>query len=237
MRLLRLTSPARNHVSRCSLAAASERLTGMWGLTQARRLEERLILDPPRSSLDSRSVGITATAYRLLTFVVLVLAAGCGGGGSTSSSSTSSSGPPSPPSQPGSTGSTVTVTAGQQTTKVNVEVGAATHTLSIIAVGVGNSAGSVGVSLKQGTTTTLLLAGQGLVTGTQYSVSEASPADITVTQPGAGDFCMTTDGTPCVSLTVAVAGAAALGPRNIMVTKSSGELAAFVGGIIVVPGP
>jgi hypothetical protein len=156
---------------------------------------------------------------------------GSGGGGSGGGGST-----PSPPTiVNGAT--VVNVTAGHETTGINIGVGSLTPSLSLVAVGIGNSAGSVGVSLKQGATVSLLLAGQGIVQGTSYLISQGSPGDITVNQPAAGNFCTTTDGTPCVSLNVTVSAGAALGPRNIMATKSNGELAVFTGGLIVVPGP
>jgi hypothetical protein len=169
-----------------------------------------------------------------LPFLVFLVACGGGGsGGSSTSSGTTSSSSSSPPPTTTPSGGTVTVTAGQQTTEVNVEVGSITPSLSITAVGIGSTAGSVGAAVKQGAMVSLLVVGQGIVQGTSFSVSEASPADITVTQPSAAEFCKTTDGTPCVNFSVNVSASAAPGPRNVMVTNSKGELAAFVGGIIV----
>jgi hypothetical protein len=190
---------------------------------------------------------ITHTPLKLASVLLVALISACGGsggsgGGNTGSGSNGGGGGggggsvPSPPTTVNGA-TVVNVTAGRQTSGINIDVGSLTPSLSLVAVGTGNTAGSVGASVKQSATVRLLLAGQGIVQGTTYSVSQGSPADIAVTPPAASDFCTTTDGTPCVTLTVSVSAGAALGPRNIMVSKSNGELAVFTGGLIVVAGP
>ena len=110
--------------------------------------------------------------------------------------------------------------------------------LSLAAVGVGNSAGVAGGEVRQGTSATLLLAGDGIAPGTSYAVT--GPSDVSVAQPQAGNFgtCTTggaggTAGTPCVSVNILVGATATLGPRNIIVTNQAGELTAFVGGLLI----
>jgi hypothetical protein len=201
-----------------------------------------------RSGLGSaRRPAIRHTRLQLICVLLATIISACGGGGSSGGSGAGSGSntgggsggggsTPAPPTT--ANGATVVnVTAGQQTAGININVGSLTPSLSLVAVGIGNSAGSVGVSLKQGATVRLLLAGQGIVQGTSYSISQGSPGDVTVNQPAAADFCTTTGGTPCVSLNVTVNAGAAPGPRNIMATKSNGELAVFTGGLIVVSGP
>jgi hypothetical protein len=179
--------------------------------------------------------GIPVFSLGLISALLVTLLGSCGGNNGNGATDGNGGGGNTPP--PTTSGGTVTVTAGQETSGINIEVGTRTPSLSLVAVGVGDTAGSVGVAVKQGTTNSLLLAGSGLVSGTQYSVSHGTPADVTVAQPAAGDFCTTTDGTPCVSLSVSVNPDAALGPRNIMVTNANSELAVFAGGLIVAPGP
>jgi len=196
---------------------------------------------------ESPPVYIRRARLRLNCILLATILSACGGGGgsgesgagSGSNTGGGSGGGGSTPSPPTTVnGATVVnVTAGQQTTGININVGSLTPSLSLVAVGIGNSAGSVGASVKQGATVSLLLAGQGIVQGTSYSISQGSSGDISVSQPASGDFCTTTDGTPCVSLHVTASAGAVLGPRNIMATKSNGELAVFTGGLIVVSGP
>ncbi len=186
------------------------------------------------SCLDFQPDLFRQVVVALVGISLVIFATGCGSSGGSSGSGGNGGGGNTPPP---TSGGTVTVTAGQETSGINIEVRNITPSLSLEAVGIGNTAGSVGVALKQGTTNSVLLAGSGLVSGTRYSVSQGSPADITFSQPTAADFCTTTDGTPCVSLNVNVDTSAALGPRNIMVTNGNGELAVFAGGLIVVSGP
>ncbi len=132
------------------------------------------------------------------------------------------------PSSPGRRN--VSVTAGNTTSGVDIVVQQVTPTLVLKASGIGNSAGAVGVEVARGTSPRLLLVGQGVVPGTTYQVSGD---DVQVTQPSAGDFTHTTDGTPAVRVSVSVSSSAALGPRNIMVTNSGGEISVLVGALLV----
>ena len=129
---------------------------------------------------------------------------------------------------------TVAVIAGQETSGVNIDVSPLTPTLQLIAVGIGNTAGSIGVTVNQGNTYSLLLVGNGLVSGTFYAVS-GNPSDVQVTQPTGSDFGETTDNPPfpAVNVSIRVSGNAALGARNIMVTNPAGELSVFVGGLLI----
>src|SRR5438874_146659 len=127
---------------------------------------------------------------KLASVLLAVVVTSCGGGGGnsgTAQSSGSNSGggsggsTPSPPTTVNGA-TVVNVTAGQQASGININVGSLTPSLSLVAVGIGNSAGSVGASVKQGATVNLLLAGQGIVQGTTYSVSQGTQADIAVGQ-------------------------------------------------------
>ena len=138
----------------------------------------------------------------------------------------------------------VSVSAGGTTHAANIEVvpppGNPSAPLSLTDVGVGSSAGVTGGEVKQGTSATLLLVGNGIVPGTFFFVT-GGQGDVTVTQPVATDFATCsgsssgggTSSTPCVNVTVSVSATAAPGPRNIIVTNPAGELAAFVGGLLI----
>ncbi len=129
--------------------------------------------------------------------------------------------------------SDVLATAGLETTGVIIPVlPVSTPTLSLAAVGIGDTAGSVGVSIARGGNVQLLLVGEGLVPGTYYWI-EGGSGEFDFTQPLAADFGETTDGIPAVQLQVSVHPSAVPGARNIMVLNVSGEIAAFVGGILV----
>lgn len=133
----------------------------------------------------------------------------------------------------------VTVTGGAETKGTDVAVSSTpTPTLSLIAVGkvVGEqaTAGSTGISLAPGNSVILFLVGKGIQPGTFYVIS-GNPADATVTQPGATDFTQTTDKPPIPAVTfqISVSSSAAPGARNILVTNPAGEIAAFVGGLLI----
>ncbi len=148
----------------------------------------------------------------------------------SASASVTITGPPPPPGM-----RNVSVTAGTMTSGVDIAVQQLTPTLVLRASGIGNSAGAVGVEVARGASPRLLLVGQGVVPGTSYQIS--GPNDVQVTQPSAGDFTQTTDGTPAVHLNISVSlnPPAALGPRNIMVTNSAGEISVLVGALLVTP--
>ena len=134
---------------------------------------------------------------------------------------------------------TVQVVSGQTVSNINVEVSPLTPTLSIY--GAGTCSGSTcstaasGVQVAQGNSATIFVVGEGIVSGTVYSIS-GNPADVTVVQPSGTQFGQTNDGTPSVTFDITVSSNAVLGPRNIMVTNpTTGELSAFVGGVLITP--
>jgi hypothetical protein len=135
----------------------------------------------------------------------------------------------------------VSVSGGAEIPNVNIDVSAlASPSLSFKAAGACGappcSAGGTGALLKQGQqAATLFLVGSGIVPGTFFIVSGPSPSDITVTQPLAADFTSTTTGVPAAKVRVSVNPTATLGPRNILVTNASGEVAVFVGGLLITP--
>ena len=91
-----------------------------------------------------------------------------------------------------------------------------------------------GAQVARGQAATLFIVGTGIVFGTTtYSIT-GSQSGITVTQPPASNFPSCTSGTtsvPCVAVDISVSASAPLGPRNIEVTNSAGELSVFVGGL------
>jgi hypothetical protein len=91
--------------------------------------------------------------------------------------------------------------------------------------------------MKQGQQATIFLVGNGIVLGTTYGFGGAA-SDLTFSQASIS-FCTTNppNPLPCVTFDVAVASSAALGPRNIMVNNPAGELAVFVGGLLITQGP
>jgi hypothetical protein len=89
--------------------------------------------------------------------------------------------------------------------------------------------------VAQGGAVTIFLVGNGIVSGTVYSIS-GNPADVTVVQPTGSQFGQTNDGTPSVSFDVKVSANAVPGLRNIMVTNpTTSELSVFVGGFLITP--
>jgi hypothetical protein len=122
---------------------------------------------------------------------------------------------------------------------INVVVPQLTPTLTIYGAGtcVGStcSTSATGAQVPQGGTATIFLVGNGVVAGTVYSISGNS-SDVTVTQPAGSQFGQTTNGTPSVTFNISVSATAAPGLRNIMVSNpATGELSAFVGGLLIVP--
>ena len=134
---------------------------------------------------------------------------------------------------------TVQIASGQTISNINVEVPPLTPTLSIYGAGTCSgstcSTAATGVQVAQGGAVTIFLVGNGIVSGTVYSIS-GNPADVTVVQPTGSQFGQTNDGTPSVSFDVKVSANAVPGLRNIMVTNpTTGELSVFVGGLLITP--
>ncbi len=127
----------------------------------------------------------------------------------------------------------VSVASGTESGGVNIAVRGITPTLSLVAVGTGNSAGSTGVNIAPGTQDArLLLVGKGIAPGTFVAIG-GNPSEIMVTQPLASDFGETTDNMPAVNFTLSVSTGAVQGPRDILVTNPAGEIAVFVGGLMI----
>ncbi len=127
----------------------------------------------------------------------------------------------------------VSVAAGLETSGVNIAVSRVSPpALMLVALGVDDTTGSTGISIPRGSEAQLLLVGKGISPGTFYLV-DGGANEFDVTQPVAEDFAQTTDGIPAVHLRVFADRGANLGPRNILVLNPAGEVAAFVGGILV----
>jgi hypothetical protein len=132
---------------------------------------------------------------------------------------------------------TVQVASGQTISNVNVEVSPLTPTLSIYGAGTCSgstcSTAATGVQVAQGGSATIFLVGNGIVSGTVYSIS-GNPADVTVVQPPSSQFGQTNGGTPSVAFDITVSANAVPGLRNIMVSNpTTGELSVFVGGLLI----
>jgi hypothetical protein len=132
---------------------------------------------------------------------------------------------------------TVQVASGQTISNINVQVSPLTPTLSIYAAGACSgstcSTAATGAQVAQGGSATLFVVGNGIVSGTVYSIS-GNPADVSVVQPSGSQFGQTNDGTPSVTFDIAVSASAVLGLRNIMVSNpTTGELSVFVGGLLI----
>ena len=134
---------------------------------------------------------------------------------------------------------TVQVASGQTTSNINIQVSPLTPTLSIYGAGTCSgstcSTAAAGVEVAQGSSAIIFVVGNGIVSGTVYSIS-GNPADVTVVQPSGSQFGQTNDGTSSVTFDIRVSSNAVPGPRNIMVTNpTTGELSAFVGGVLITP--
>jgi hypothetical protein len=132
---------------------------------------------------------------------------------------------------------TVQVASGQTISNINVQVSPLTPTLSIYGAGTCSgstcSTAATGVQVAQGGSATIFLVGNGIVSGTVYSIS-GKPAEVTVVQPSGSQFGQTNEGTPSVTFDIAVSSNAVPGPRNIMVSNpTTGELSVFVGGLLI----
>ena len=95
-------------------------------------------------------------------------------------------------------------------------------------LGTGNSASNTGATIPQGTTATVLLFGPGLNGSMQVTIS--GPADIAISNI---QSITSTDNTPGVSFTAAVAGNAALGARTVLLRDSKDDITSFTGGLEV----
>jgi hypothetical protein len=131
----------------------------------------------------------------------------------------------------------VAVSSGQTVSNINIGVLPLTPALTVY--GLGSCAGSAcsttatGLQVAQGGSTTVYLVGAGVVSGTVVSVS-GKPTDVMVVQPSPDQFGQTSNGTPSVSFDITVSANAAVGPRNVMVANpATGELSAFVGGLLI----
>ncbi len=139
---------------------------------------------------------------------------------------------------------TVTVTATSQADSTKSASATLTiASLSLFAVGICPclgctcTAGSTGVEVTAGSSPTLFVVGEGIVSGTTFTVSHPSNVTDVNVIPTTVQYCATkgTPAYPCATFQISVLPDAAVGPRNLMVTDSAGELAAFPGGIRICP--
>jgi len=124
----------------------------------------------------------------------------------------------------------VNVSGGQTTSGVDIVVAspASSPTPNAENLGTGNSASNTGATIPQGTTATVLLFGPGLNGSMQVTIS--GPADIAISNI---QSITSTDNTPGVSFTAAVAGNAALGARTVLLRDSKDDITSFTGGLEV----
>ena len=174
-----------------------------------------------------------------LVFLLAVLA-GCGGNAATPASavptSTPAPGPSSTPT-PVATPNTVTVSAGQTASGIDIAVSAIAGSPAPNAQDLGvaeltgrGSAANTGAEIHRGQTARVLLFGPGLSGDMQVVVR--GPSDITISDI---NTISSTSGTPGVSFVAAVAGNAALGARTVVLQSSKGDVTTFAGGLEVIP--
>ena len=90
---------------------------------------------------------------------------------------------------------------------------------------------NISTTVHQGASNSvLLIAGPGITASTQVSVTGPSPSDITL---GTTTFLSGT--VPALQLTVSVSSTAALGARTVILKNSNNDIAAFAGGLEVIP--
>ena len=176
----------------------------------------------------------------LLLFLVSLV--GCGGtaaspgGGSNNSSPptpSTNTGTPTPVSAPGP----VTVSAGQNSSGVDITVSAPQSSpapnaqdLGVAAMSGSASAYNTGDVIHRGQTARVLLFGPGLSGDMQVSIR--GPADITIASI---NMITSTTSTPGVSFVATVAPNAALGGRTVVLQNANGDVTTFSGGLEVVP--
>lgn len=177
-----------------------------------------------------------------LAGLVLLLAVlvGCGGNAATpvsavpaSTAPGGSSGTPTPVSAP----NTVTVSAGQTASGIDIAVSAIAGSPAPNAQDLGvaeltgrGTAANTGAVIHRGQTARVLLFGPGLSGDMQVIIR--GPNDITVSDMAS---ISSTSGTPGVSFVAAVGGNAALGARTVVMQTSKGDVTTFTGGLEVVP--
>jgi len=124
----------------------------------------------------------------------------------------------------------VAVSGGQTTSGVDIAVAspASSPTPNAENLGTGNSASNTGAAISQGTTATVLLFGPGLNRNMQVTIS--GPGDIAISNI---QSITSTDNTPGISFTAAVAVNAALGARTVLLRDSKDDITSFTGGLEV----
>ena len=165
--------------------------------------------------------------YALCLPFLLSFLTGCSGvsnGGTTTSGGGGSGG--------GAVGQAniVAVSGGQTTSGVDITVAspASSPTPNAENLGTGNSASNTGATISQGTTATVLLFGPGLNGNMQVTIS--GPGDIAISNI---QSITSTDNTPGISFTAAVALNAALGARTVLLRDSKDDITSFTGGLEV----
>jgi hypothetical protein len=124
----------------------------------------------------------------------------------------------------------VDVSGGQTTSGVNIAVAspASSPVANAENLGTGNTASNTGATIAKGTTATVLLFGPGLNGSMQVTISGPGDIDITNIQS-----ITSTDNTPGISFTAAVAGNAAPGARTVLLRNSKDDITTFTGGLEV----
>jgi hypothetical protein len=122
------------------------------------------------------------------------------------------------------------VSGGQTSSGVDIAVTspASSPTPNAENLGTGNSASNTGATISQGTTATVLLFGPGLNGNMQVTIS--GPGDIAISNI---QSITSTDNTPGISFTAAVALNAALGARTVLLRDSKDDITSFTGGLEV----
>ena len=176
----------------------------------------------------------------LSLLVSLLLLVGCGSRGlqSSSPSAAPTSVPATSSAQPSgssgnlSGGSTVTVSAGADTSGINITVSPAAGTENAEALGKTSDgfAANTGVIVHQASAETIVLFGTGLSGG--MSVTLSGPNDIGMSNIRG---VQAKDGTPGIAFDVVVGSTSALGARTVYLKATNNDVTAFAGGLEVMP--
>lgn len=126
--------------------------------------------------------------------------------------------------------SVVSVSAGSNTSGVNIQVPPAAGSENADNLGVGNTAQNTGTQVHRGSTQQVILFGAGL--SGSMTVTISGPGDIAVS---AMQSINSKSGSPGIAFTASVPSNAALGARTVFLRAGNNDIVAFTGGLEVVP--
>jgi hypothetical protein len=181
-----------------------------------------------------------------LSLVGLLGVGGCGRGLQNNLSTTTTSSSPVPTAgspaassaQPPASGgdisndNTIAVTAGSDTSGIDIAVSPAAGTENAIALGKASDgfAANTGTTVHLASTNTILLFGPGL--SGSMSVIVSGPNDIGISNLRS---TQAKDGTPGIAFDAVIGGSSAVGARSVFLKAANNDITAFTGGLEVLP--